>query len=77
MNFILKALIRKQLKGVPDDQIDMMIELVEKNPDFFQKIAEEVKAKTATGMNEKDAAMEVMKSHQSELTNMFPKGKSN
>ena len=71
MNFFLKTLLKKQLKGVPDDQIDMFITLIEKNPAFFKKIAEEIQAKVNSGMGQQDAAMQVMKSHQTELQELM------
>lgn len=71
MNFFLKALVKKQLKGVPDDQIEMFINMIEKNPVLFKKIADEIKVKVDAGMGQQDAAMVVMKSHQSELTEIM------
>ena len=67
MNFFAKALLKKQLKGVPDDQIEMIITVVEKNPDLFKMIADEVQAKMKAGMGQQDAAMAVMKAHEGEL----------
>jgi cell division septum initiation protein DivIVA len=67
MNFIAKALIKKQLKGVPEAEVDRLIALVEQNPQLFQKIAEEMKARIGSGVDQQDAAMEVMKAHEGEL----------
>jgi long-chain acyl-CoA synthetase len=38
--FVLKKMLGSKLKdaGVSDDQLDMILELVEKNPDFFKKL---------------------------------------
>jgi hypothetical protein len=68
MNFFLKTLLKRQLKGVPDDQIDMFITVVEQNPELFKRIAEEIQAKVGAGMSQQDAAMKVMESHRTELT---------
>ena len=67
MNFIIKSLIKKQLKGVPDDQIDMIINAIEQDPDFFKTLAEKIKAKMAQGMNEQQAAQAIMAEHGEEL----------
>jgi hypothetical protein len=64
-NFLLKKMLRTQ--GVPPEQIDTFINLIEKNPELFQKIAEETKAKMDTGMDQMNASMEVMKKYESEL----------
>lgn len=73
MNFLTKALLKSQLKGVPEEQVNLVISLVEKNPDLFKKIAEEVKSKTAQGMTQQDAMTKVMLEHESELKDLLSK----
>ncbi len=67
--FVLKKLLGSKLKaaGVSDDQMDMILELVEKNPDFFKKIQNEVEMKKKQGISEQAAMMTVMREHQAEL----------
>ena len=67
--FVLKKLLGSKLKaaGVSDEQMDMILELVEKNPAFFQKIQNEVEAKKKQGVGEQAAMMTVMREHQAEL----------
>ncbi|OHA79843.1 MAG: hypothetical protein A2747_03435 [Candidatus Yonathbacteria bacterium RIFCSPHIGHO2_01_FULL_44_41] len=65
--FLLKQVIKRQLKGVPEAEIDRIITLVEKNPELFKKIGDEIKAKVKSGRSEQAASMEVMRAHQSEL----------
>lgn len=74
-NKAMSALVRRQLKktGLPDDQIEMFVQLVITNPDFFQKIEKEAKAKQKQGMNEQAAMMKVMREHQSELQQLMLK----
>ncbi len=67
MNFILKSLIKRQLKGVPDEQIDSIIAAIEKNPAFFQTLGEKIKAKIDSGIPQQEAAMQVMSEHGDEL----------
>lgn len=66
-NFILKKVIQSKLKGLPQEQQDMILTVVTENPDLFKKIGEEVRAKTKGGMNEQMAMMQVMREHQGEL----------
>ncbi len=73
MNFFLKALIKKQFKDVPEDQLNMIIEMIEKNPDFFKKIADEIKVKTDSGMGQQEAVMAVMAMHKDELSKIMGK----
>jgi len=58
-------------KGASDDQIQMILALVEKNPELFQKIAGEIDAKVKGGQNQEQAAMEVMMVHQDELKQLL------
>ncbi|MEI7764998.1 MAG: hypothetical protein WCI93_00265 [bacterium] len=64
-NFLLKKMLRTQ--GVPEAQIDMVINMMEKNPDLFKKIAEEIQTKIKGGMDQQAASMEVMGKYQDEL----------
>ncbi|MEK7588312.1 MAG: hypothetical protein AAB438_00660 [Patescibacteria group bacterium] len=64
-NFLLKKMLR--LKGVPEAQIDMFINMMEKDPELFQKIALEIQEKVKSGMSETDAGMMVMKKYENEL----------
>lgn len=54
-------------QGVPEAQIEMFINMMEKNPELFKTIAEETKTKMDAGMDQQSAAMEVMKKYQDEL----------
>ncbi|HEX7724712.1 MAG TPA: hypothetical protein VF438_03195 [Candidatus Paceibacterota bacterium] len=67
MNFIIKSLIKRQLKGVPEDQIDMIVNAIEKDPEFFKTLAEKIKGKMAQGMSEQQAAQAIMQEHGEEL----------
>lgn len=64
-NFLLKKMLRTQ--GVPEGQIDMFISMMEKNPELFKTIAEEVQEKMKGGMSQTDAGMQVMKKYEEEL----------
>jgi len=64
-NFLLKQMLVRQ--GVPNEQIDMVLELVAKNPDLFKKIAEEAQEKVTSGMGQTEALQRVMQKYESEL----------
>ncbi len=64
-NFLLKKMLRMQ--GVPETQIDMFISMMEKNPQLFKTITEEVQAKVKGGMDQQSASMEVMRKYETEL----------
>lgn len=66
-NFLVRKLIESKMKDVPADQREMIIGLVEKNPDLFQTIAKEVESEIASGKDQMAATMAVMQRHQTEL----------
>ena len=61
-NFLLKQMLKKQMKGVPPEQQEQIFTMIEKNPDFFMKIANEVQ--------EKVKAQEKVKSNVNKLSNL-------
>ena len=66
-NFLMKKMLKSQLKDVPQDQQDKLIGMIEKNPQLFQQIAVEAQAKMKEGKDQMTAMMEVMQNHQEEL----------
>ncbi|MCK5095842.1 MAG: hypothetical protein KAR24_00650 [Candidatus Pacebacteria bacterium] len=66
-DFFMKKMLEKQLKDLPADQRDQMIAVISENPEFFQKIAAEIKQKQKEGKDQTAATMEVMRKHQGEL----------
>jgi hypothetical protein len=67
VNFLMKAMIKRQLKGVPDAEIDKILTIVEKNPDFFKKMGDDIKQKTKSGMGQQEAMQAFMSAHKDEL----------
>jgi hypothetical protein len=65
--FLMKQVIKRQLKGVPEAEVNRIIALVEKNPELFKKIGDEIQAKVKAGRSQMAASMEVMRAHQAEL----------
>lgn len=64
-NILLKKMLKAQ--GVPEAQIDMVLKMMEKDPDLFKKIAEEVQAKIKAGQDQQTASMQVMQKYQEDL----------
>lgn len=58
-------------QGVPEDQVEKVLAIVEKNPELFKKIAAEIQEKIKGGMDQQSAAMVVMQAHQEELKNIL------
>ncbi|MFZ2038735.1 MAG: hypothetical protein WAV11_02265 [Minisyncoccia bacterium] len=63
----MRAVLKNQMKGVPTDQQDKILNAFEANPKLFEDIAKEVQEKMKNGKSQMDATMEVMTKHQDEL----------
>ena len=70
-DFMLKQMLKQKMKGMPEAEQNRMLNMIEKNPDFFKMISEEVKAKMKGGKTEMEATMEVMRKHQSEFQKLM------
>ena len=67
-DFAVKKLLEKQLKGVPEDQKEMIMTMVEKDPKLFEKIAKELQAEMkVNNNNQQAAAMKVLPKYQKEI----------
>ncbi len=64
-NFLLRKMLRTQ--GVPEPQIEMLIKMMEKNPELFKTIAGEIEERIKKGQDKMTAGMEVMKKYEDEL----------
>ncbi|MHB1316682.1 MAG: hypothetical protein ACYCZW_02385 [Minisyncoccota bacterium] len=66
--FFLKKMLSSKMKGVPQAEQDKIFDMIEKNPDFFQKIGVEVQEKMQKeGKDQMVAAMEVMAKYKDQL----------
>lgn len=72
-NFIMKKVIASKLKDVPEEQRNQIIEMVEKNPELFQKIALEAQEKIKGGMEQMAAMQQVLMKYQNELRDAMGK----
>ena len=66
-DFFIKKLIQSKLKGVPEEQQEMIIALVTENPALFEKIGKEIQQKIKEGKGETAASMEIMRKYQGEI----------
>jgi len=74
-NKALSALIERQMKNLPPEQRELILNLIKNNPELFQKIATEVEDLKKKGVNEMYAGMQVMKKYESELAKLVPQQK--
>lgn len=71
LNFFTKALIKRQLKDVPESEIEKMFAVIEKNPDYFKQLAERVQEKVKQGMSQEEAVRSLMQTDDGVIQNMW------
>ena len=65
--FFMKQAAKWGTRNMDPAQQELIMKMMEKNPDLFEKIAKEIKELTDNGKPELYASFEVMKKYQSEL----------
>ncbi len=71
MNFITRKIMQSQLKNLPKDQQEMIMTAIEKDPEFFKKLADEIKKEVKSGKSQQTASMIVMMKHQNKLRELM------
>jgi hypothetical protein len=71
--FLMKQAMKSQLKDVPEDQQEMLLDMVEKNPAFFENLAKEMQEGLKSGKDQQAVMMELMSKHRDELAKMMGK----
>ncbi|MHB1330898.1 MAG: hypothetical protein ACYCY6_02950 [Minisyncoccota bacterium] len=70
-DFMMKQVLKHKLKSLPEAQRDMIMGAMEKNPDFFKKIGEQIEKRKKSGQSEMEATMAVMRENQKELQDLL------
>lgn len=70
----LKAMMQKQLKGMPEEMQEKVLDAVEKNPEFFKKMADEIKERTDKGEDKMMASQAVAMKYQQDLMKIMMGG---
>ncbi len=58
-------------QGVPPDQVEMFIKMMEKDPKLFEKIALEIQEKVKNGVDKMQAGTEVMQKYEADLKKLL------
>ncbi|MDO8510466.1 MAG: hypothetical protein Q7S15_02470 [bacterium] len=67
----MKKLLAAKLKDVPPAEQEKILTLIEKHPEFMQKISAEIQQKMKEGKDQMSATFEVMRVHQDELRKLM------
>jgi hypothetical protein len=66
-NFLMKKMLKSQLKGVPEAEQDRIIKMITENPVLFEKIGKEIQEKVKGGMNQMEATRRVTEKYSKEI----------
>jgi hypothetical protein len=66
-NFFMKQMLKSQMKNMPADQQEKVMEAFNKDPELFTKITKELQDSIKGGKNQMHAAMEVAKKYKDQL----------
>lgn len=67
----MKQVLKHKLKGLPEAQREAVMGAMERNPDFFKRIGEEIEKRKKSGQSEMEATMVVMRENQKELQDIM------
>ena len=67
----MKQAMKSQLKGVPAEEQERILDMVERNPEFFEKLAAELQEAMKSGKDQQAVAMEIMQKHRVELAKLM------
>lgn len=72
-HFLLRQFAKYKMKDVPEGQREQILTLLEKNPELFKKIGDEIERRTKGGEQQTKATIEVMKKYRTELSELLNK----
>lgn len=72
-NFLLGQAMKWKMKDVPEAQREQIMALVQKDPELFKRIGEEVDRRVKGGEPQMKATLEVMKKYRTELGGLVGK----
>jgi hypothetical protein len=69
--FMTRKLMEHQLKSAPPEQRELILTLLEKDPELFEKIAKEMQEEMKKGGTQMSVAMKVLPKYQTELHSLM------
>lgn len=67
----MRKMLASKMKDVPQAEQDKLFNLIEKNPELFQKIALEVQEEMKKGKDQMAATMEIAKKYEADLKGLL------
>lgn len=71
--FLMKQAMKSQLKDIPEAEQEALLDIVERNPAFFENLAKELQEGMKSGKDQQQVALEIMAKHKDELAKLMQK----
>jgi len=72
-SFLMKRMVKSQVKNLPPEQQELVMTMVEKDPQLFQNIAAEIQAEIKQGKDQLTASMKVMQKYKPQIQKLSGK----
>ncbi len=69
--FLMKKLLASQVKNLPKEQQEAILSAFDRDPKFFQDMADEIKKEVKAGKSQQNASMLVMMKHKDKLRDLM------
>jgi hypothetical protein len=66
-DFFVRKMVESKMKDVPKEEQEKILNLIQKNPELFKKIAEEIQVEMGKGKDQMEASIEVMMKYKDEV----------
>ena len=66
----LRKMVQSKMKDIPADEQEKVLNIIQKNPQLFQTIAQEVQSAVAGGKDQVTAMMDVMQKYKDQLSGL-------
>lgn len=66
-DFFVRKMVESKMKDVPKEEQERILNLIQKNPELFKKIAEEIQVEMGKGKDQMEASVEVMMKYKDEV----------
>lgn len=70
-DFIFKKIIDSKAQGLSEEQKSGLLHMLQEHPEFFEKITKEIKEETEKGIDQQEAAKQVVIRNQMQMMEIF------
>lgn len=70
-DFIFKKIIDSKVQGLSEEQKSVLLRMLQEHPEFFEKIMKEIKEETEKGIDQQEAAKQVVIRNQMQMMEIF------